>query len=81
MQTKITKWGNSLGVRLPVHVVEGAALSEGAPVEISVEDGAVVVRSTRKKYKLSDLLKGYEKPQNSAAIEVDWGTAQGDEEW
>jgi antitoxin MazE len=72
----IFKSGNSLAVRLPRHIAESAKLSEGQCVELTVEDEALVVRPSRKKLKLADLLAGYERRD-----EVDWGGPVGDEAW
>ena len=79
MQTSIAKWGNSLALRLPRHVVEGANLKEGVSVEVEVREGALVVTPVRKKFKLSELLAGVT-PKNSHA-ETDWGDPQGEEAW
>lgn len=79
MQAEIKKWGNSLAIRLPRHILEEAALKEGTPVEVSVEGGAVVVRSTRKKFILADLLKDHPKPEGN--VEYDWGAPVGEDEW
>lgn len=79
MQTEVKKWGNSLGVRLPRHITESASLREGTPIKLTVEDGKVVLRPTRQKFKLAELLKGHEKPE--AGVEFDWGKPQGDEVW
>lgn len=79
MQAELKKWGNSLALRLPRHILEGAALKEGTPVELSVEDGALIVRSTRKKFNLSELLKDHPRPEGLA--EHDWGQKTGEEEW
>ena len=35
---RVTKWGNSLAVRLPAAVVEALALKEGDEIEIHVAD-------------------------------------------
>jgi antitoxin MazE len=39
MQTKIQKWGNSLGLRIPRSFAAEAQVKEGAAVDLSVEDG------------------------------------------
>jgi antitoxin MazE len=36
---QVSKWGNSLAIRLPASVVEALALKEGDDVEIYVADG------------------------------------------
>lgn len=79
MQLAIAKWGNSLALRLPRHVAQDANLTEGAPVELSVRNGTVVVTPVRKKYKLDELLAQMGNEHRHS--ETDWGDAQGDEVW
>jgi antitoxin MazE len=43
MRTKVRKWGNSLGVRIPSVVAADAHLADGAEVEVMVRDGALVI--------------------------------------
>ena len=58
MQTRIQKWGNSLGLRIPRSVAVEAQVEEGATVELSVEHGRLLVRPLRvRKYALSALLR------------------------
>ncbi len=58
MVTKIQKWGNSLGLRIPKSFAEEAEVGPGTPVDLSVVDGGLVVRPiTRKKYRLADLVR------------------------
>jgi len=39
----------------------------------------VVLRPTRQKFKLTDLLKGHKKADENA--EIEWGPAKGEEVW
>ncbi|MES2883204.1 MAG: AbrB/MazE/SpoVT family DNA-binding domain-containing protein [Pseudomonadota bacterium] len=42
METSVSKWGNSLAVRLPAEYARALGLSEGAAVDVSVTaDGAL----------------------------------------
>lgn len=76
--TTIQKWGNSLAVRIPQAAAREAALEEGTPVELIVENGEVVVRPTRRrKYSLADLLKDCKPSQLHG--EADWGEDVGRE--
>ena len=79
MQLAIAKWGNSLALRLPRHVVRDANLTEGVPVELTVRDGTVVVTPVRKKYKLDDLLA--QMNDENLHSEIEWGDPKGDEVW
>jgi antitoxin MazE len=58
METKVQKWGNSLGVRIPRSLAAGVRLRPGTSVEITGEEDAIVIRPVgRPRYVLSDLLK------------------------
>jgi antitoxin MazE len=78
--TKLSKWGNSLAIRIPLSVARAAHLAEGDPVSVSVrDDGSVVLRRTAPRYQLEDLVKQI-KPSNRHQS-VDWGSPAGKEVW
>lgn len=77
MQSAVSRWGNSLAVRLPRSVAEDAGLADGAPVDIRVEDGRVVIAPTRPSVRLDDLL-GRFRPEHRHG-EADWGADRGAE--
>ena len=56
MVTRVQKWGNSLGLRIPKSFAAEAKVGEGCPVELSIEKGALVVRPLRRRYTLDELL-------------------------
>ena len=58
MRTEIARWGNSLAVRLPKQVLEQAGLAEGVAVELVVESGTVVLRPTRPRHSIDQLIAG-----------------------
>ena len=58
MQTKIQKWGNSLGLRIPRSFAAEAHVEEGSAVDLSVDNGSLLVRPLgTRTYALSALLK------------------------
>jgi antitoxin MazE len=82
MHTTISKWGNSLALRLPRNIADGARLVEGTTVELAIEDGTIRVTPRRPKFRLAELLA--DKPvrtEEPASAEVDWGEPKGDEVW
>ena len=79
MTTQIARWGNSLGLRLPKAVTQAAQIDEGDRVDVTVENGAVVIRPSRRTYSL-DALVSQITPKNRHD-EVDWGTPSGGETW
>ncbi len=45
MQVKITKWGNSLAVRIPAEMARGAGFSEGDIIQASLTaDGGICLQ-------------------------------------
>jgi antitoxin MazE len=73
--TQIARWGNSLGLRLPKSVAREARLDEGDTVELSVDNGVIVIRPTRPRYAL-DALVGRITARNRHG-EGSWGGAVG----
>ena len=79
MRTSIARWGNSLALRLPRQIADGASLAEGVPVEIEIRDGALVVTPVRRTFRLDDLLAQM-KPEHRHP-ETGWGDRRGEEVW
>ncbi len=77
MQVQISRWGNSLGVRIPKDVARRAGLSEGARVEIEAEDNRIVIAPSAPRYRLEDLLEGMTPEAMREAF--DWGRDLGRE--
>jgi antitoxin MazE len=74
-ETTVSKWGNSLAVRIPLGVARQASLGEGDSVTLAVDaDGGIVLRPTRRKYALSELVARIT-PRNRHR-ETDWGRPQ-----
>ncbi len=79
MTTQIAKWGNSLGLRLPKSVTQEARLDEGDTVDVSVRNGAIVIRPSRPVYSLDDLVSRI--TAKNRHDESDWGAPRGGEAW
>ncbi len=78
MRTRIQKWGNSLGLRLPRTLARQVRFEAGVEVEIRVERGRLVIKLTRPaRYSLKELVAGIT-PENRHA-EADWGAPVGRE--
>ena len=79
-ETTVSKWGNSLAVRIPLAIARQASLSEGDCVALALDShGGIVLRPTRRRYELSELVARIT-PKNRHR-ETDWGEAQGEESW
>ena len=80
MQTRIQKWGNSLGLRIPKAFAEQAGVEAGSEVDLSLEEGELIVRPARApRYSLTALLRGI--TDENVHDEVDTGPPVGREVW
>lgn len=80
MKVQIQRWGNSLALRIPKSFAVESKIEQGSLVEISLEQGKIVVEPVADAdYTLEELLAGVTKRNLHA--EVDTGGAAGKEIW
>ncbi len=79
MKTRVQKWGNSLAVRIPQHVIREAGLAYNTAVEMKVEEGKQVIQRREDTATLEALLAKVT-PEN-LHTSVDTGEAVGNEVW
>ena len=78
VQTRVQKWGNSLGVRIPRGLAEEVGLGAGTEVSLSAKDGELVVKpALPTRLSLDDLLAGVS--ESNIHSSVDTGSAAGAE--
>ncbi len=79
MQSRVQQWGNSLAVRIPKSFLDQSKLKKNALIDITVEEGKIVILPVRKKkkYTLDELLKGVTKENLHG--EIDFGPPVGNE--
>jgi antitoxin MazE len=76
MQTRVQKWGNSLGVRIPRGLAEQIGLGAGTEVSLSAKDGQLVVKpALPTRLSLDELMAGV--TDNNLHSSVDTGSAVG----
>lgn len=80
MVTKIQKWGNSLGLRIPKSFAKEAGVEEGSAVDISIDGERLVIQPVRSPaYKLRDLVS--EIREDNLHNEIPTGDRVGREVW
>ena len=77
MQTVVQKWGNSLGIRIPSLYVKEFNLKNGSTVEITEEDGRIMIVPPRKE--LNEMLSRVTEENMHSPMET--GSSVGNEEW
>ena len=81
MTAKISKWGNSQGLRMPKDIMDSLHLHVGDNVNITMLDGKVILEPIKKdilNYDLNELISKI--PTDYKATE-DFDTIVGKEEW
>jgi antitoxin MazE len=77
VRTRVVRWGNSLGLRVPEALAEEVDVHAGSAVEISLARDQLIVRRAPTCFELDDLL-GEVTPENLHA-EVTTGEPRGSE--
>lgn len=80
MKTTVQKWGNSYAVRIPKSFIKEVGLEYRTDVELSLEDGKLVIKPIKERtLTLDELLVGVNKNNLHTAIET--GEPIGNEAW
>lgn len=79
MTTRIQKWGNSQGLRLPKEALKAALFSDNETVEIIADETGIKIQKTQRIETLADLFKGYSGDYKCG--EWDTGVPAGNEVW
>jgi antitoxin MazE len=80
MRAQLTRWGNSVAIRVPKRILDQAQLSEGDLLDLAVsEPGSISVKRAHTKPSLEDMLAAIT-PEN-LHDETDWGPVVGKEIW
>ena len=85
---RVSKWGNGLGVLLPKQVIEKMELKAGDKLVLEMENGVITLKKESDvliipRYRLEDLLKGYEDYPNQEVDREYWKDVKpvGEEVW
>lgn len=82
METTISKWGNSLAVRLPKEILNSVDLRVNQHVKLVADGKQIVIEKIQSEDEdlLYQLFKHYDgEPYNEG--EIDWGSPVGNEIW
>ena len=77
MKVRLTKWGNSLAIRIPKVLIAHLGLASGGHMDMSIEDDSLVL--SRSQQNLRELVEQIT-PKNRHDL-TDWGPPAGKEVW
>lgn len=76
---RVSRWGNSLALRIPVSAVKRLKLNEGSAMSVQVSGDAIMLRPSTSEPTLAQLLDGV--TPDMVGGEMDWGKPVGKEMW
>lgn len=57
METKVKKWGNSLGVRIPKSFSTQAGITEGSSIEMNIDGDKIIIAPKHKnEYSIEEMI-------------------------
>jgi len=77
MQAYVKKWGNSLGLRIPLQLAKQLNLHQGSAVTLEIDDGRLIIQPP--KYSLDNMLDEITPTNQHHPILDD--DKKGNEEW
>ena len=77
MNVQISKWGNSLGVRLPRSLAAEVGMAEGQKVSVTAEGGKLIIAPAKRVYTIEELMVNVTPESMREAF--DWGPDVGRE--
>ena len=87
MQTKVVKWGNSHGIRLPKAFLKSIDIVENDHVDVTLDKEKIIIKKikTKKRKKLEQRLFEFYGENFENVVEpqkeYDWGKPIGKEAW
>jgi len=82
MNVHVSKWGNSLGVRIPVGIAKEFGIGDGTRLDLECTAEGIILKplvAPPPTYSLEEMLKAM--TPESIHDETDWGSAEGNELW
>lgn len=80
MRTRVQKWGNSLGVRIPKSFADEIGIEPNSSIQMMIDEGAILIVPERDaSWTLEALLAGV--TDDNKPSEWDTGAPEGSEPW
>jgi antitoxin MazE len=70
MRAQVSRWGNSLAIRLPRAAAQSLGVQAGEPVELVIRGDRLEIRAARPRYRLAELLEQITPPNQPESFDV-----------
>lgn len=79
METRLQKWGNSSGIRIPSTILKSLNIKTNDKLDLVQEDDKIIItKSKNNKISLKERFKNY---KESNSVKFDWDDPVGREIW
>ncbi len=82
--TKISKWGNGFGIRIPATILRDLSISEGTSVTLNSDNGSIKVSPEHRNLEslsIKDIYKNFSPNTLTKPEETFFGKPKGNEIW
>ena len=79
MKAQVSKWGNSLAIRLPKAAVASLQVRAGEPVDLVIEGDTLLIRARRPCYTIEELVAAMRPEQQPEILDDVRAPPMGDE--
>lgn len=80
MESRLQKWGNSMGIRIPISILKTLNLKENDRLDLNYEDDKIIIsKSNKNKISLAERFKKYN--GENLSKEFEWDEPTGGEIW
>jgi antitoxin MazE len=70
MRAQVSRWGNSLAIRLPRAAAQSLGVQAGQPVELVIKGDRLEIRAARPRYRLAELVDQITSDNQPASFDV-----------
>lgn len=79
MTTKIQKWGNSQGIRIPKFILEAVHWNENENLVLKTDNDKLIIEKAERRKNIMELFANFD--GEYVPIEMTWGDPVGEEVW
>ena len=70
MRAQVSRWGNSLAIRLPRAAAQSLGVQAGEPVDLVIKGDRLEIRAARPRYRLAELVDQITPDNQSESFDV-----------